>query len=342
MSPRPGHWPSGSVRSATHESVTTHEGDRHDGQRPGQGVVTIEPGDLYRLEPGADMLTAATLVQAIPGFIDAGSAVNLAVSQLLDSLEHEVVVRFDHDVLIDYRSRRPRLTFNEDHYEDYVPPELVLYRMTDSDGVSFLLLAGPEPDFLWDRFTEAMLDLVTRFEVQRSVGLLGIPMAMPHTRPVTVTSHATRPGLVTGANLWRGKVAVPASLGALLEIRLGDAGLDGFGFAAHVPYYLAESDYPAASAALLEATAASTGLSLPLGDLIEAGTRVIAAADEQLAGNEEIARVVSTLERQFDALTTEGGDTGIAELSTLSAEDIGAQVERFLAQHDEDSAPPDS
>jgi len=303
--------------------------------------VSIEPGDLYRLEPGADKLTASTLVQAIPGFIDAGAAVSLAVSQLLDSLEHEVVVRFDHDVLIDYRSRRPRLTFNEDHYEDYVAPELVLYRVTDSDGTSFLLLAGPEPDFLWDRFAEALLELVSRFEVQRSVGLLGIPMAMPHTRPVTVTSHATRSGLVSGANLWRGKVAVPASLGALLEIRLGEAGHDGFGFAAHVPYYLAESEYPAASAALLEATAASTGLSLPLGDLIEAGTRVIAAADEQLAGNDEIARVVSTLERQFDALTTEGGDTGIAELSTLSAEDIGAQVERFLAQHDEDSPPPE-
>jgi len=302
--------------------------------------VSIEPGDLYRLEPGADMLSAATLVQAIPGFIDAGSAVSLAVDQLLDSLEHEVVVRFDHDVLIDYRSRRPRLTFAEDHYEDYVAPELLLYRVTDSDGTSFLLLAGPEPDFLWDRFTEALLDLVTRFDVQRSVGLLGIPMAMPHTRPVTVTSHATRSGLVTGTNLWRGRVTVPASLGALFEIRLGAAGHDGFGFAAHVPYYLAESDYPAASAALLEATAASTGLSLPLGDLIEAGTRVIAAADGQLAGNEEIARVVSTLERQFDALTSEDGDTGIAELSTLSAEDIGAQVERFLAHHDEDGPTP--
>ncbi len=303
--------------------------------------MTIEPGDLYRLEPAADMLTAATLVQAMPGFIDAGSAVSLAVSQLLDSLEHEVVVRFDHDVLIDYRSRRPRLTFNEDHYEDYISPELVLYRMTDSEGISFLLLAGPEPDFLWDRFTEALLDLVGRFEVQRTVGLLGIPMAMPHTRPVTVTSHATRSGLVSGANLWRGKVVIPASLGALLEMRLGGAGHDGFGFAAHVPYYLAESDYPAASAALLEATAAATGLSLPLGDLIEAGTRVVAAADEQLAGNDEIARVVSTLERQFDALSTEGADTGIAELSTLSAEDIGAQVERFLAQQNEDDPTPD-
>ncbi len=304
--------------------------------------MTIEPGDLYRLEPAADLLTAATLVQAVPGFIDAGSAVRLAVSQLLDSLEHEVVVRFDHDVLIDYRSRRPRLTFNEDHYEEYISPELVLYRMTDSEGVSFLLLAGPEPDFLWDRFTEALMDLVGRFEVQRTVGLLGIPMAMPHTRPVTVTSHATRSGLVSGANLWRGKVIVPASLGALLEMRLGEAGHDGFGFAAHVPYYLAESDYPAASAALLEATAEATGLALPLGDLIEAGTRVVAAADEQLAGNDEIARVVSTLERQFDALTTEGGaDTGIAELSTLSAEDIGAQVERFLAQQNEDDPTPD-
>lgn len=305
-------------------------------------IVSIEPGDLYRLEPGADLLRAPTLVQAIPGFIDAGSAVSLAVSQLLSSLDHEVVVRFDHDLLVDYRSRRPRLTFAEDHYEDYVAPELVLYRMTDSGGTSFLLLTGPEPDFLWERFTKALIQLVTGFDVQASVSLLGIPMAMPHTRPVTVTSHATRPGLVSGANLWRGRVTVPSSLGALLEVRLGEAGHDGFGFAAHVPYYLAESDYPAASAALLEATAGATGLVLPLGDLIEAGARVIAVADEQVVGNEEIGRVVSTLERQFDAMTGEDGDPGIAELSTLSAEDIGAQVERFLAQHDDDGSTSES
>lgn len=304
--------------------------------------MTIEPGDLYRLEDGADLLQATTLVHAIPGFIDAGSAVSLAVSQLLDSLEHEVVVRFDHDILVDYRSRRPRLTFAEDHYEDYLTPEIVIHRMTDSDGISFLLLSGPEPDFLWDRFTEAVIDLVGRFEVQRSVGLLGIPMAMPHTRPVTVTSHATREGLVAGSNIWRGRIAVPSSVGALLELRLGLAGHDAFGFAAHVPYYLAESEYPAASAALLEATAAATGLVMPLGDLIEAGARVVASADEQVSGSEEIARVVSTLERQFDALTNDelGSGTGIAEMSTLSAEDIGAQVERFLAQRDDDSTAP--
>ena len=45
---------------------------------------------------------------------------------------------------------------------------------------------------------------------------------------------------------------ITSSAQALLEIRLGEWGHDALGFVAHVPHYLAQMDYPRASAALLE------------------------------------------------------------------------------------------
>lgn len=302
--------------------------------------MSVDPGDLYRVEVAADDLKAQTLLLGVPGFLDAGGGVRLSTAQILASLDHEVVVTFDHDVLIDYRARRPRLTFAEDHYEDYQPPAILLHRVTDPAGTDFLLLEGPEPDFLWDRFVGAVLDLITRFEVTRTVGMLSIPMAVPHTRPVTATTHANRPGLIeTGANVWSGRIGVPASIGALLELRLAERAEAAFGFAVHVPYYLAESEYPAAAAALLDSAAGASGLVLPLGELNEGAERVKKLADQQLRGNAEIARVVETLETQYDQLPS-AGNTARSEFSTMSAEEIGAQVEDFLARRDDTPGGP--
>ena len=63
---------------------------------------------------------------------------------------------------------------------------------------------------------------------------------------------------------------MPASAGHLLELRLGEAGLDAVGFAAHVPHYLAQAEFPAAAAALLREVGTLAGLSLPVTALDEA------------------------------------------------------------------------
>ena len=77
------------------------------------------------------------------------------------------------------------------------------------------------------------------------VSLGSVPMAVPHTRPVQLTNHATaRPA---GAeNVWRGEIRVPASAQSLLELRLGEWGHDAMGFVAHIPHYVAQFDYPQA------------------------------------------------------------------------------------------------
>ena len=47
---------------------------------------------------------------------------------------------FDIDSLLDYRSRRPIMTFSKDHWDDYDAPELAVSLLHDTEGKSFLML----------------------------------------------------------------------------------------------------------------------------------------------------------------------------------------------------------
>ena len=114
------------------------------------------------------------------------------------------------------------------------------------------LLGGAEPDFAWQRFVAALLELISRLGVTTVVALQSIPMPVPHTRPVTVTAHATRRRLIESYPVYWGEMRLPGSVSALLELRLGEAGVDALGVAAHVPHYLAQATYPAASLTLIE------------------------------------------------------------------------------------------
>ena len=75
----------------------------------------LEPSDLFEVEASPPALQRPVLIEALDGFIDAGSAKRLAVGQLLADPGARVVVRFDVDQLFDYRARRPAMIFSRDH-----------------------------------------------------------------------------------------------------------------------------------------------------------------------------------------------------------------------------------
>ena len=96
------------------------------------------------------------MIHALEGFSDAGHAIRLAAEHLKDTLDTELVASFAIDELLDYRSRRPLMTFKTDRFTHYEEPELSLYALHDSVGTPFLLLAGMEPDLRWERFITAV------------------------------------------------------------------------------------------------------------------------------------------------------------------------------------------
>ena len=284
-------------------------------------MVRPDPRDLYDLEPDRPAIGEPVLLQALDGFIDAGSATRLARAHLLEVLESRVVARFDVDLLHDYRARRPPMVFVEDHWESYDAPSLAVHLLHDEAGTPFLLLAGPEPDVQWERFVEAVRLLVVELGVRLTVGLNAIPMSLPHTRPVGVIAHGSRKELVQGHEPWIGTVTVPASAGHLLEHRLGLAGHDAVGFAAHVPHYVSQAEFPAAASALLREISATTGLVLPTTALDEAATTTRAAIDAQVAQSEEVQQVVTALEEQYDAFVAGRGRSLLAGDAELPSAD---------------------
>jgi len=302
----------------------------------------LDPSELYDVDPVVAAEVAAraalgsgpVLVHALQGFVDAGGAGRKAAEHLTDSLTTARLATFDVDQLIDYRSRRPTMTFDSTTWSDYDEPALAVDLVRDVEGAPFLLLHGSEPDVQWERFTAAVRQLVERFDVPLTVGLHGIPMGVPHTRPLSATAHATRPELVASYPAWFGAVQVPASAASLLEMRLGESGHDAMGFAVHVPHYLAQSVFPLASKVALEHVERATGLDLGLGGLTEAADETIAEIERQVSDSEEVAAVVHALEEQYDAFTRSAGRTGLlAETTQLpTADELGAEFERFLAE----------
>jgi hypothetical protein len=293
------------------------------------------PADLYELTSVAERVPSGLpLIAGLTGFADAGAGVTQLSDYLLDTFDPEVVAEFDVDALLDYRSRRPIIYFDQTHLTDYQPPSLNLYLARDEIGQQFLLLTGFEPDLKWETFTQAVLGLVDRFQVKSTTWVHAIPMPVPHTRPIGVTVSGNRNELTDAMSIWRPHTQVPANALHLVEYRLQQLDHPTVGFVLLIPHYLAESEYPMAPLKALESISAATGLIFPTDGLREDGTEFLARIAEQVSNNAELARLVATLEERHDSYIKDNplrSPLTDADGELPSADDIAAELESFLA-----------
>lgn len=282
-------------------------------------------------EPSAD--GTRVLVHSFSGFMDAGSAAQLAVDHLLETCETRLIAEINPDDIIDYRARRPRMTYDSDHFTAVDIPSIRLHEAVDLRGSKFFILSGPEPDYRWREFIACVLEKIDELTIQLAVGLIGIPWPAPHTRPVGVTFHGTNPELLAGHSSTLGELEIPGHVAALLEFELGEAGHDAMGLAVQVPHYLVQFDYPRAAIALLRGLAGATGLSLPTDELEAAAASAEEEIERQTDESEEFAPLLSALETQYDEGVSGDGEESTGA-SLPDADQIGAQVERFLTEMD--------
>ncbi|MEO7007471.1 MAG: PAC2 family protein [Terrimesophilobacter sp.] len=294
-----------------------------------------DPAGLYQLNPDVtDVPEGLHLVAGLSGFADAGGAVSQFTDSLHSTLSTRLLATFDADILLDYRARRPMISFDQDHLTDYQPASLALYLANDEVGQPFLLLTGFEPDFQWDRFTAAILQLIEQFAVKSVTWVHAIPMPVPHTRPINVTVSGNRTDLIETMSVWKPRTQLPANVLHLIEYRLQEAGFPVTGFVLLVPHYLSDTEYPDVAVKALESISAATGLIFVTDPLRTEGREFTQKIDSQVETNQELARLVGALEERHDSymagnplrspLTDEDG-----ELPT--ADEIAAELEKFLA-----------
>lgn len=172
--------------------------------------------ELYQQFETQSDIQSLPMVAMLSGFTDSGSTIGQLSDHFFSSLKHELVLRFDNDELLDYRSRRPTLFFDKDHIESYEPATLAVYLVWDEAGQPFLLLDGYEPDMRWEAFARSVVRFCEAYDVQSFTWVHAIPFPIPHTRPTGITVSGNREDMITRFSEWKPQTQVPGNVIHLL------------------------------------------------------------------------------------------------------------------------------
>ncbi|MDG2497067.1 MAG: PAC2 family protein [Aquiluna sp.] len=264
--------------------------------------------DLYELSADADLPSGLPMVALITGFSDSGATVSQLSDHLFSELNYELVLRFSNDELLDYRSRRPTLFFEKDHIQSYEAPSLAIYLVSDEAQQQFLLLAGYEPDLKWEGFSRAISEIVDSYAIPSFTWVHSIPFPIPHTRQAGVTVSGNRADMIARFSEWKPQTQVPGNVTHLLEYTLSKQEVSTSGFVLLVPHYLADNEVPSAAITGLELLSAATGLVFPSDGLREEAAKFAVKVEKQISENQELAKLVQTLEQGYA-----NGTNGIAK-----------------------------
>ena len=280
-------------------------------------------------EPVDERLTRPVLVVALEGWVDAGMGASAAIAELLASSPTSLVASFDTEMLIDQRARRPIARLEDGVTTELTWPTIQIVAGKDKVGADILYLTGPEPDFRWPSFIDAVVGLAQALKVRTVVGLVSFPAPTPHTRPVRLASTVPPQSIDLAGRLGtvHGTLEVPAGVHAALEVSFGNAGVPVIGMWARVPHYVSAMPYPEASAALIEGLCAVTGTVLDTAALRSAGEDSRLQVDELIGANPEHVEMVRRLEAALDSEEITPMDS---EMEVPSGDEIAAELEQFL------------
>ena len=121
------------------------------------------------------VLRDPVLVIALEGWVDAGLGSTTAIAALLGRAPTEPVVTFNGEHFLDQRARRPVARIVNGVTTELTWPRTVVRQGTDEEGREVLFLVGPEPDFHWRAFTDAVVGLARSWRVRLVVGLGAFP-----------------------------------------------------------------------------------------------------------------------------------------------------------------------
>ena len=272
------------------------------------------------------------LLVMLTGWIDASGAAQATVEAIIAESEASPIVEFDDDTYVDFRARRPVMELREGLHSVLRWERILLSTAHDQTGRQLLVLAGPEPDMAWHRFTGIVGDLAVELGVSQMAHLGAYPFAVPHTRPARLSVSSPSEDVLARVPFLRSSIDVPAGIAAALEREMHDRGIPSLGIWAQVPHYISQMPYPSASIALLDGLRESTGLVFEAAELrsevIIQGRRL----DGLVAGNEEHQTMLRQLEQLYDAGddVNQPGDPAGPSLEFRSGDQIAAELEEFL------------
>ena len=276
------------------------------------------------------LLRSPVLVTAWDGWFDVGGAATGAV-EAMRGPDATHLASIDADEFFDFNERRPNLRIGP-HGRRIVewPSNDVHCLALDNRERDLVFLEGVEPHLRWRTFVDAVLEVVERLDVKLVVTLGAMIAEVPHTRPPTITGSTTDAELGKLLRLDQPSYQGPTGIVGALHQRLDAADIPAVSLRVSVPHYVSGAPNPKASRALLERFERVTGLPTHWAKLDKETLQWESQVNEAMTENDEIVQYVRALEQRYDTQ---------AKSSLPTSDDLAAEFERFLRQHDND--PPD-
>ena len=268
------------------------------------------------------------MLLAMSGWVDAASVGTDAADRLSEG--GDLVAAFEPDALFDYRSSRPTLHFSAGKLTETVWPRLEIIHRT-VDGVDLLFAVGNEPDFRWKELIGEFVALTEQYGVKKFVTLGAVPAPVPHTRPVRVVCTTSDEALLReGDEVLPDDLVVPGAAVSVLRQGVAEVGIPAIGYWAQVPHYLQAPFHPGVLS-LIERVGGQVDVRFPIGDLaLEASTQ-LEQIDVDLGERDDAREYVERLEQM-----QEDRPELVTPLQVLPADEIGAEVEKYLRNASDD------
>src|SRR3712207_4836710 len=279
-------------------------------------------------------LERPVLIAGFTGWNDAAEAASLAVKTAGEQWEARRSWDFDGEELFDYQTTRPQIKLVDGVTRTVEWPENELSateaRVGALGGRGGILLSGPEPNFKWRAFSQAVVDLARELDVRLVVTLGALLADVPRSRPVSVAANAQDPSLVENLGLTASRYEGPTGITGVLHRYCASKDLPSVSFWASVRHYLSSVPSAPAALALLQSVSNLLGTSFDTTHLQSTSEDYQRQVSVAVAQDSDLASYVRMLEERYDA-QTEGGERNLP-----SGDELARELERFLREKGEE------
>ena len=273
-------------------------------------------------------LERPVLISAFTGWNDAAEAASVTLDTLRDAWGARRFGAFDAEEFFDYQATRPQIKLVEGVTRRVEWPENLLSATAPSleaaGGRGLIFLSGPEPNFRWRAFSEAVIELAKELGVEVVVTLGALLADVPHSRPVAVAANSQDPALVEPLGLSASRYEGPTGITGVLHRACSEGGLASVSFWASVPHYLPAVPSAPAALALLRSLSTLLGMEVETSNL----ERGAAAYQEQVSAavsqDSDLSSYVRMLEERFDS------QAGQEPTNLPSGDELARELENFL------------
>ena len=276
------------------------------------------------------------LIAGFTGWNDAAEASSLAVGTLNDAWEARRFGAFDAEEFLDFQATRPQIALSDGVTRTIEWPENALSATAPAldalGGRGAVLLSGPEPNFRWRSFCDAVAETAKDLGAEMVVTMGALLADVPHSRPVSVAANSQDCVLVKDLHLSASRYEGPTGITGVLHRVCAEAGLPSVSFWASVPHYLPAVPSAPAALALLQSLSVLLKMDVDTSDLEETAGSYQEQVSVAVSQDADLSSYVQMLEERFDS-QVEGGERNLP-----TGDDLAQELEGFLRdqRHDEE------